>query len=333
MNKTKIAIIDSGIDIKNRYLSQYIESGKSFLFDTKLEVVLEGTDIEDNHGHGTACAYTILRRNENVSITPIKIIDESGRTNTKCLLKALEFLKETDIKLINISLATVDFNYKDELFKVCNELTLLDKIIVASLDNRSRNSLPAVLSNVIGVQGKNFSNTDNYWYNKKYDIQCVCDDEPILVPDIEPNKLNLFGRNSKSTAVMTANISKLLSIDSSLNYNELEKILNKNAIRNTWDNSNLKSCIKNIDEIIIKNDLKEKVNILCKLIIDTYKLDISDYRDIYENPLFSSITNMNRDNFYQLIYAMEEHFNIKIDYDKISRKTFDSIYGLLNILE
>ena len=76
IDKVKIAIIDSGIDINNKYLSKYVKTGRSFIFDTNLGIVRESDDIEDRHGHGTACAYTILKRNENVEIIPIKIFDK-----------------------------------------------------------------------------------------------------------------------------------------------------------------------------------------------------------------------------------------------------------------
>lgn len=48
--------------LKNKYLMQYVKEGKSFILNDSLDEIIEDNDIQDNHGHGTACAYTILRR-------------------------------------------------------------------------------------------------------------------------------------------------------------------------------------------------------------------------------------------------------------------------------
>ena len=334
MENVKIAIIDSGIDIKNKYIMRYVIGKKSFLLSDDLSEIIEGSEIYDDEGHGTACAYTILRRNENVEIMPIKIIDELGRTNSKCLLKALEFLVHTDIKLINISLATVNFDYEKEFLKVCNELVLRGKIIVASMDNRYRDSLPSKLDSVVGVRGKNMGLTDEYWYNNKVNIQCICDNEPIVVPSIKKRAMSLFGYNSKATAVMTANISKILNLNNEINYDRLNILLEKDATRMTWIDQDLiddESDYSVKEKLNLESDVKGKIDLLCKLIIDTYSCDIN-IEDIYNCSLFSSITNMNKHNFYYLLYEIENKFNIKLDYDKISLKTFKSIYSLLELI-
>lgn len=335
MNKTKIAIIDSGIDINNSYLLRHVKSGKSFILDSASGEVIEKNDIEDNHGHGTACTYTILRRNENVEIIPIKILDESEKTSSKCLLEALRFLAKTDVKLINISLSTINFDYKNEFFKICDKLVLEKKIIVASMDNRYINSLPSILPNVIGVRGKNLSFTDDYWYNPEKDIQCICDNEPILVPSIRNGKLEFFGHNSKAAAVMSANISKLLNIDNNLTFFQLNHLLYKGAIKNDWTDEDLRDIRLEkhmVESKSLKKDLKQKADVLCNLIIDTYDSSIEDISFIYKHSLFNNFTKMNKQNFYYLIYAIENEFNIRLNYDRISLKAFDSIYSLLDIV-
>lgn len=337
MENIKIAIIDSGIDTKNKYLMQYVEEGKSFILNDSLDEIIEGNDIQDNHGHGTSCAYTILRRNENVELTPIKVLDKLGRTSSKCLLKALEFLIDTDIKLINISLSTVNFDYEDQFFNLCNKLISKNKIIVASMDNRYRDSLPAILPNVIGVRGRNLGFTDEYWYNHKNTIQCICDNEPILVPNIKEEKMVFFGHNSKATAIMTANISKILSLNSKINYFELNNLLKKYSIKNNWTNEEVSDFNFNLNNYILENrtlkgELKENADLLCRLIIDTYKVDVDDINSLYKCSLFNNPINLNKHNIYNLIYAIEDKLNINLNYDKISLKTFRSIYSLLDLV-
>ncbi len=332
MENIKIAIIDSGIDTKNKYLMKYVKDGKSFILNDSLDAIIEGTDIKDNNGHGTSCAYTILRRNENIEIFPIKVVDKSGRTNSECVLKALEFLKGSDIKLINVSLSTVNFKYKEKYLNTCNQLTSEGKIIIASMDNRYRDSLPSILPSVVGVRGKNFGPTDNYLYDKEKEVQCTCSNHAIIVPGIKEQVLEFFRENSKATALMTANISKLLNTDISLNFSQVNEILNNNQMKSNLivndSNQFYKKCNEKIDY-----DLKSKIYELYELIKKTYKSDNLDVEFIYENPLFNDKTKMNKYNFYKFLYAIEDKFNKKIDYDKISYRTFNSIYSLIDAIE
>lgn len=332
MNKVNVAIIDSGININNKYLSKYTIKGKSFIFDVDTENIVEDEDIQDYHGHGTACAYTILSRNENITIMPIKVVDKLGKTNSKCLLRALEYLKETDVKLINISLSTINLNYEEEFLKVCNELVLRGKIIVSSMDNRYIESLPAKLQCVIGVRGENLGFTDEYLYNDKKSIQCICDNEPIIVPGLKEKELVFFKNNSKATVIMTANISKVLNRNNKLVYDDINNILKQKTVRDSWINEDLNKLKCRISIKEDKDTYIEKINIVYDLIKDIYKSEKLDKEFLYNNPLFNEVTKMDKHNFYELIYCMEKKLNRKINYNKISRKDFDSIYSFLDAI-
>ncbi|MCR2043149.1 S8 family serine peptidase [Anaerosalibacter massiliensis] len=335
MGKIKVAIVDSGIDLDNTYLTKYIIKGKSFILDESNRKIIEGNDIRDSYGHGTSCAYTILRQNESVEIFPIKILNSLGRTSSKCLLEGLKFLIDTDIKLINISLATVNFDREKEFIDICKELIDRNKIIVASMDNMFRESLPAILPGVIGVRGKNLGFTNEYWYDKNKKIQCICDNEPIFVPKINEKGMKLFGHNSKATSLMTAKISKLLDLNKELKYREVEELLLKYSSKTSWTSEELKED-KLPREIVEKRELegemKEKANELCKLIIETYDSKIEDIDFLYQYSLFNNFTKMNKHNCFDIIDKIENKFNIKIKYDEISMSSFYSIYSLLDIV-
>ncbi|WP_304340381.1 S8 family serine peptidase [Metaclostridioides mangenotii] len=239
MRKIKVAILDTGIDLNDSYLNSNCCGKKNFLLDSLSGEIIVNEEVQDENGHGSACAYTILNYSNNTEILPIKILDNSGKTYSKCLLLALKYLIYSDVKLINISLATTNFSYKDEFFNICEELVERGKIIIASQDNKLNESLPSILPNVIGVRGARFKDSENYWYNSNAKIQCISDNEPMFIK-VGKGECLKFGRNSKSAALMTANISNLLSKSCEMmNFEQVDRVLNSNANRNVWDEYDL----------------------------------------------------------------------------------------------
>ncbi|MFR3948955.1 MAG: S8 family serine peptidase [Ruminococcus sp.] len=62
-------------------------------------------DIYDTSGHGTACASMIVSECPYVDIVSIGILDGNGKSNLAALEFALESLINSDVSIINMSLA------------------------------------------------------------------------------------------------------------------------------------------------------------------------------------------------------------------------------------
>ncbi|MCU9807300.1 S8 family serine peptidase [Paraclostridium sp. AKS46] len=165
--KIKIAVIDTGIDINDNSLKKYIKFNKNI----QLEEIVEYKDLDDIHGHGTLCSKTILsvcKETDRIEIYPIKIFNQGGRTSNKRLLDVLERNLNSDIDLINISAATLNDTYRENLENICDKLKN-GKIIISSNHKRAndRNSFPTIFNSVIGVDGSDYIYSDNsYIYEK-----------------------------------------------------------------------------------------------------------------------------------------------------------------------
>ncbi len=201
-NILKVAVIDSGLSESLQIsLGNRVVGGFSYAVDRN--AVERQIDFFDNCGHGTACTSIISKLAPNTQFYIVKILDESGKTNSNILIKALNDLAKSDIDIINLSVSTGTVEHYAELQKVCHELMLEGKIIISSKMNfGSNSSYPAILDSVIGIEGGIFCNTGIIWFNKNRPIQCVADSSPSIIRTGE-NEYIIGKRNSKATAVVT----------------------------------------------------------------------------------------------------------------------------------
>ncbi len=105
--KIKIAIIDTGIDYTHPDLIGNVDgaSGYNFVKNTK--------DAMDDHGHGTHCAGTIGAIHDNsvgvagvmseVTIIPLKFLDENGSGSLEDAVKAVDYATELDVDIMSNS--------------------------------------------------------------------------------------------------------------------------------------------------------------------------------------------------------------------------------------
>lgn len=184
--KNIIALVDSGVNKKNCIRKEKIT------IDTKFNEYEENRTL-----HGTLCASIIQGINEEIDIYSIEILDENERTNYRKLQEVLEYLKDIDVKIINLSMATVNEKARIALEKACDILVEQGKIIVAAVDNLRGEGYPASLKNVIGVKGLRTMCQNEFWYNAEYTIQCACDMSPVLVPIDEQGDIAVIARTNK----------------------------------------------------------------------------------------------------------------------------------------
>ena len=105
-------------------------------------------DIYDTSGHGTACASMIVSECPYVDIVSIGILDGNGKSNLAALEFALESLINSDVSIINMSLA---FNIlvDQKLYRILKKLSEQNVTIIASMSNEGNVSYPAAYDNVI----------------------------------------------------------------------------------------------------------------------------------------------------------------------------------------
>ncbi|WP_234123409.1 S8 family serine peptidase [Clostridium hydrogenum] len=325
-----VAIIDSGIarDIsifQNKIIGGFsiFENDNKILFDDK---------YDDSNGHGTACAYTISKQCKYAKFFIIKILNTNGVSSSKKLLEALKALKNINVKIINLSLSTLNNEYRKELFDICEELKQQGKIIVNSLRNNSRYSFPTMFSSVIGVKGVSFLTEKEYWFDSKKQVQCLVDNTPIIY-DKNCREHDIFYGNSKSTALFTGILCGLLLNNKVNTFDEAVKLIKENAIRSKWNN------IKKLNVLInrevhesYKEFTKEQGSKIINILKEQLKCEQMEDNMFYKYNLIDPIIGLNASNIISVIKSIENQCNIKLDYEKISGRDFISIYDLLYMI-
>lgn len=309
----RIAIVDSGID--------------KDLFDKKIveHVDFVGGETDTTNNHGNLCCSALLSVNDDVEIYDIRILNEYNGCSTKILLDALEYLSYKEIDIINLSLTSNLVEYRQEYEAIIKKIMSSGKIIVASKANDNKVSLPASLKGVIGVTGNIFKSNTSFWYNETLDIQCVADKKPELLLS-KKNVYEMFGGNSKATAVFTGLVGKYMDCYASKDYEAVQKMLMQKAERERWTHISEESFY--IKDKEISGELLKK---LISVVKTSLKLDLTDQELIYSKEKI--IPGVNRTNAFLLIKNIEEVFNIRINYSSVNIFWFYSITNLYYMLE
>lgn len=331
--KADVIIIDSGIDTNNINLRDNIAGGISFNYDSNSNLVTFDPEYHDENGHGTNCASIIKRLAPDASMYILKVLNKDAKTNSKVLIESLKHLTNLDARVINISLATIEDEFAEELKDTCSLLYRKGKILICSLDNRENRSYPAIFDNVIGVRGSNFNLSNEFWYNAKFEIQCVADGLPVLVSGLN-SSYSMFGGNSKATAMLTGIVLEILNKQPDLEFSELNKLLEKEAKRNEWSEKDISREFNSFGELDRPN--KEYPQIKLKKLESIIREELGLKKDIvpliYKNRLYHPKIGVNKLNCYFIIKRIENEFNLSLDYGLISLNTFESIYTLLDFV-
>lgn len=334
--KTKLtaAIIDSGIDMENNLFENYIIDGISFRYNPKTGIVTDNDVYTDENGHGTSCASLIKRIAPDIGFYIVKILNKDAETHSKALLQALKHLLEKDIRLINLSLATVEEIFAEEIKEVCNLLKQRGKIIVCSLDNRNNKSFPAILDSVIGVKGGIFKSQEQFWYNRASEIQCIADIVPVYAPTIN-GAYWLFGGNSKATALFTGHIANILTRQPDISFEQLNEVLEQRACKNNWDENDIDINIDLFEDItpLGKNFEQEDIKMIVSILKNNLGFSEDSEALVFKKKLYSPQIGVNKFNCFDIIKDVGKKFGVKLDYEAISLNTFNSIYTLLDFVK
>lgn len=213
----RIAIIDNGIN--ELRIKRGIE--KSIAIDENGVCIDDTKNIDQQQfQHGTNCAMILEKYCSDCHLISIRILDENGRGAIKSIYPALEWCYKNQIRLINLSLGTVDFRDCEKLKALVNECAAKGMIIIAATANSGFVSYPASFTNVIGVATTNSPLN----YSKDYmqmGIDSIVPSEHIVkVCDTEAKTLL---SNSYAAPYMCALIANKLSNDKTLDIVKLKR--------------------------------------------------------------------------------------------------------------
>ena len=167
----KIAIIDSGVDSEHPEIGS-ITHGIDIRIDSDGQIIW-GTDYVDRSGHGTACTGIIHQIAPDAEIHIVRIFEQSLVADGKLLIAALRWVTNQGIDVVNLSLGTTDHQYIAPIQELCRQATRENIILVAAAHNRGIESYPAILPDVIGVQGRPMPTLNDFYFRKNNNIECV----------------------------------------------------------------------------------------------------------------------------------------------------------------
>ena len=140
-----VAVLDTGVDDGNPSLAGQTFGG--------YDIVNDMAFVTDKNGHGTACASLIAGKGgeggvlgaaPKAKILPVKVMDDSGKSDGFAIAKGIVYAVEKGAKVINLSLGTT------------SETTLLDSAIDYAL---GKGVLVVAASGNEGKEGENYPST------------------------------------------------------------------------------------------------------------------------------------------------------------------------------
>lgn len=150
MYKPHIAIIDDGVSEKLYKIGKL----KHNIQVTSELKICERVDYDPfMPSHGTTCAAIINKYAPETVLSSIKILDGESHTGMKAqLIKALKWCADNGIRLVNLSLGTIDYRDFNEIRESVSYAREKGVVIVAACNNRNIFTCPASLGDVIGVR-------------------------------------------------------------------------------------------------------------------------------------------------------------------------------------
>ena len=154
-----VAVIDSGLyGAADGESHEDIDPAKVV---SPYNAISGGTNVSDDHGHGTFVAGMIIANINNsagiagimpnVKLMPIKVSTKDRDASISDVIKAIEYAVDNGADIINMSLGTNDFS--EALKTACDNAVEKGVIIVAAAgnDGSSKPCYPAAYDSVIGV--------------------------------------------------------------------------------------------------------------------------------------------------------------------------------------
>ncbi len=110
-----------------------------------------GTDYIDRLGHGTAVAGAIREKAPNAELFAVRVFEQSLTTTGALLFRALDWCLDQEIKLINLSLGTLNQSYILGFRERVSRAQEIGATIVSAYMMNEQLCLPGSLPGVAGV--------------------------------------------------------------------------------------------------------------------------------------------------------------------------------------
>jgi hypothetical protein len=228
MSKTLIAVIDDGVN------PLYFHN-RPLIYDIEISTTLRIRKVHKHSPHflthGTFCAGIIKKNAPQADICSIKVLNKNHRGSVYQTVKALEWCINNNIRLINMSIGTVNPKDFASINKIVDKVCDSGILIVAATSNNNKITYPACLEKVIGVRccpDKTLRDQEYYYnFEASRGIEIICNGVHFLKG---PNNQTYFvgPSNSFATSLMCSIIYGIIENNSNASITDIkEKLKNK----------------------------------------------------------------------------------------------------------
>ena len=172
-HEVRVAVFDSGITVKHKYMDEK-------RYPERHNIYGNNKRTNDDHGHGTAVAYTIEKNTpDSVKIIPYKVIHSYSLVNYLETATAILAASENDIKIINMSY-TVPQKYNEQYLKNIK---------------KAYNDYGTLIVIAAGNTGENIDETDIYPKCSDYVITVAATNRTTSVNSLMPLQTEKYVTN------------------------------------------------------------------------------------------------------------------------------------------
>ncbi len=216
----KVALIDSGIFCKEKTMN--IVTQKSFI-----PCAIHSNRNGAQPIHGTICAEIIHDIYPGTEFVDLRVMNKEGTTNITVLVEALKWCNNNNIRLIHMSIGTINYFDIEVLRNVMEPLLKNNVIIVAAYHNEDIWTYPAGFPGVFGVRqdrcdilkNNEFLFQEEQSENSENTIVAHWDNEPRKEP-----------ANSFAAPVITGYIAKYLDSNPTADFSNILDYLKRRAV-------------------------------------------------------------------------------------------------------
>ncbi|EPR13820.1 S8 family peptidase [Ruminiclostridium papyrosolvens] len=310
-----IAVIDDGVNEK-LYQTDRLSYNLEIAHDL---TVCERVDYDPFlPSHGTTCAAIIKKYSPEAVLSSVKILDSSSRTGMKAqLIRALKWCADKSIRLVNLSLGTIDYRDFKEVKEAVDYAFEKNVIIVAACNNRNIFTCPASFEKVIGVRYDFTGVLKEGEYTFNFDCMdginiSACAKHSLKKndgTDIATNECNSY-----AAPMVTAHVYNLLKNNPNMGFDEIIAKLRQGANKNNYTD-----CIQSfrnpkepdIPIILVNNN---SMNDFEKGLTDKFRSDgfnaLGVYEDIKEPDICNGYINIRHFINRQLPSLKKSFYNI-----------------------
>ncbi|RMG49590.1 MAG: hypothetical protein D6723_13600 [Acidobacteria bacterium] len=220
----RIGIIDSGINPFHSHVGN-VSGGVALRRgeDGRIEVL---DDFRDFIGHGTAVAGVIRQKAPEAELFAIKVFHRRLITSADVIAEAIGWAVDHDVKLINLSLGTLNWKHRPLFERACQRALDRGSIVIAPAHHRGRAILPGALPCCLGVAMMASCSPGEYFYRRLGEqLAFLAHPWPRDLPGV-PRERNLHGL-SFAVAHMTGFAARLINEHPNITLIELERQLQR----------------------------------------------------------------------------------------------------------